>query len=174
MNNEMNIWQRFSNFSHSKKVHTVLGIAALLLTIPVTLTLVQSQQDIRQEAATSSRCVGFKLLFGCPSPTAAATPTIAPTTTTVPATTSGTLTPSPLVTGSGNAYVIPSITFFAGDANNDKEINILDYSIMISCFNDEPSCTDPLFFGSDLNDDSYVNVIDLNLYLRELARHFSS
>lgn len=171
----MNIWQRMGSLSRSKKVYTVLGIAALLLAIPVTLTLVQSQQDIRQEAATiTTRCTGFQLLFGCPTPTSAITPTTAPVTTTVTATPSGTLTPAPVVTGSANTYVMPSITFLAGDANNDKEINILDYSIMISCFNDEPSCSDPLFFGSDLNDDSYVNVIDLNLYLRELARHLSS
>lgn len=117
------------------------------------------------EGDPQAKCTIAVTSSNAPPPTVTITPSVSVTPST-------SVTPSIII--SGNTYVLPPLTFLAGDANNDKEINILDYSIMISCFNDEASCSDPLFFGSDLNDDSYVNVIDLNLYLRELARHVSS
>ncbi len=55
-----NVWQKitspFSNESAGlNKLIAVLAVLALLIAIPVTLTLVQSQQDIRQEAAQRNR-----------------------------------------------------------------------------------------------------------------------
>lgn len=55
-----NVWQKITSpFSGESaglhKLIAVLAVLALLIAIPVTLTLVQSQQDIRQEAAQRNR-----------------------------------------------------------------------------------------------------------------------
>jgi Dockerin type I domain len=75
-----------------------------------------------------------------------------------------------LQTASIGNYNVPSVSLLAGDSNNDGQINILDYNLLIGCFGSKqhaPSCTNAQ--GSDLNDDGLVNGFDYNLFLRETA-----
>lgn len=70
---------------------------------------------------------------------------------------------------------LPLVSLVAGDINNDNQIDIQDYNILISCFGSkqqtsaciaQPSATSA---GADINDDGMVNGIDYNLFLRELS-----
>jgi hypothetical protein len=57
-----------------------------------------------------------------------------------------------------------------GDVNQDNQVNITDYNLMMQCYSDiappKGPCSPALKRASDLNDDGYVNQIDYNLYLR--------
>lgn len=67
---------------------------------------------------------------------------------------------------------IPTVELVAGDANNDNQLNILDYNLLIGCYSDlEPavSCTPDEQLETDFNDDGNVNQFDYNLFLRELS-----
>ena len=61
----------------------------------------------------------------------------------------------------------------SGDINDDNQVNVLDYNLMISCFGDielPDRCYDENFniFG-DINDDYYVLEDDYNLFIRQLV-----
>ncbi len=65
---------------------------------------------------------------------------------------------------------IPPVYLVNGDINNDNKLDIMDYQILMSCFDnitDTASCTDKT--AADLNDDGMVNELDYNLFLRELS-----
>jgi len=65
---------------------------------------------------------------------------------------------------------LPTIAITTGDINSDNQLDILDYSILISCFGNKQttaSCTNAA--GSDINDDGIVDGVDYNLFLRELS-----
>lgn len=67
---------------------------------------------------------------------------------------------------------IPTVELVAGDANNDNQLNILDYNLLLGCYSDlEPavSCTSDEKIATDFNDDGNVNQFDYNLFLRELS-----
>jgi hypothetical protein len=72
----------------------------------------------------------------------------------------------------GQNNSLPQITLVAGDINNDNQLNILDYNILLGCYSDlaaAANCTADNKVASDLNDDGHVNQIDYNLFLREVA-----
>lgn len=68
--------------------------------------------------------------------------------------------------------VMPNVTLIAGDVNNDNNINILDYNLLVGCYSDllpPVSCNDTTKVATDLNDDSFVNQFDYNMFLREIS-----
>ena len=70
---------------------------------------------------------------------------------------------------------IPSVTLVAGDINNDNQLDLLDYNILISCFGSKQSTTSCVkpptqqSLGADINDDGTIDGSDYNLFLRELS-----
>lgn len=70
---------------------------------------------------------------------------------------------------------LPSLSLVAGDINNDRQIDIGDYNLLIGCFGSKQntsSCTQPPSLqspGADINDDGKIDGIDYNLFLRELS-----
>lgn len=78
------------------------------------------------------------------------------------------------VTANGTV-TLPAVYETAGDVNNDNQLDILDYNMIVSCFGSKmtsASCTAPITYassGADINDDSAVNGADYNLFLRELS-----
>lgn len=75
----------------------------------------------------------------------------------------------------GQTITLPNISLITGDINNDGQINILDYNMLISCFGTKmslPTCINQpneQTSGADINDDGKVDGIDYNLFLRELS-----
>lgn len=70
------------------------------------------------------------------------------------------------------AVTIPEILMTTGDVNNDNQLSILDYNLLLSCFGDgelTDTCIEGNFVVGDLNDDAYVFEDDYNLFLRELS-----
>jgi hypothetical protein len=65
------------------------------------------------------------------------------------------------------------VSLVTGDANNDNQINALDYNILIDCFSSltpPKNCADAAKKQStDLTDDGNVNEADYTLFLRELS-----
>ena len=60
------------------------------------------------------------------------------------------------------------IKLVMGDVNNDNELNILDYGMIISCFEDKADlCTKR--DASDLNFDGIVNRLDYDFFLKNLS-----
>lgn len=76
---------------------------------------------------------------------------------------------------SGQTITIPSLSITTGDINNDNQLDILDYNILISCYGTKQSnvlCTKPPTMtsgGADIDDDGAVAATDVNLFLRELS-----
>jgi Mg-chelatase subunit ChlD len=67
---------------------------------------------------------------------------------------------------------VPTVQLVAGDANNDNQLNIIDYNLMIGCYSDlspAVSCDPDVKPTTDFNDDGDVNQFDYNLFLRELS-----
>lgn len=67
-----------------------------------------------------------------------------------------------------------STTLTTGDVDNNGSLNILDYHILLNCFQDttrnNPAlCSNNQKKASDLNDDEVVNEKDFNLLLRSLT-----
>ncbi len=72
----------------------------------------------------------------------------------------------------GQVTNLPSATLVTGDINNDNQINIVDYNIIVGCYSDllpPVSCTDINKLRADLTDDGKVNQFDYNLFIRELT-----
>jgi len=67
---------------------------------------------------------------------------------------------------------IPTVELVAGDANNDNQLNILDYNLLLGCYSDltaASNCNPTTQLETDFNDDGSVNQFDYNLFLRELS-----
>jgi hypothetical protein len=68
--------------------------------------------------------------------------------------------------------IIPEVTLITGDANNDNNLSILDYNILLDCYSDlasAQSCNSANKIAADFNDDAKVNQIDYNLFIREIT-----
>jgi hypothetical protein len=79
--------------------------------------------------------------------------------------------PQPSLAVSTSAGLFPSeswVELITGDINNDGAINILDYNILIGCFNGiSSSCTAEQYAASDIDEDGTVDSSDYNLWLDE-------
>lgn len=72
----------------------------------------------------------------------------------------------------GSHINLTPVTLVAGDTNDDNQINILDYNMLVGCYSDllpPVFCDATKKVKSDLNDDDNVNQIDYNLFLREIT-----
>jgi hypothetical protein len=72
---------------------------------------------------------------------------------------------------SGNTFDAPLTAMVTGDINNDNQLNILDYNILMGCYSDlSPASNCPAGdeLRADITDDGDVNQFDYNLFLREL------
>ncbi len=72
----------------------------------------------------------------------------------------------------GQTKTLPSLTLVSGDVNNDNQINIVDYNLLVGCYSDllpPVSCNAGDNVKTDLNDDGNVNQFDYNLFIRELT-----
>lgn len=77
---------------------------------------------------------------------------------------------------SGQTNNFPNIPHLVtGDINNDNQLDLVDYNILISCFGSKQNtatCTIPptqLSAGADIDDNGNVDGADYNLFLRELS-----
>ncbi len=73
----------------------------------------------------------------------------------------------PRVLTAGQDNSLPSVKLINGDVNEDNKLNLLDYTIMISCFGDK-QCSQKTI--SDLNSDGKVSDVDINI----LYYHFKN
>ena len=68
---------------------------------------------------------------------------------------------------------IPTVTLVTGDVNNDNELSIMDYNLLMDCYSDYAvpltTCNASKKTAADINDDGSVNGFDYNLFLREIA-----
>jgi hypothetical protein len=72
----------------------------------------------------------------------------------------------------GQTNQLPQFSMVVGDINDDNQINILDYNILMGCYSDllpPVSCAAGNDVLSDLDSDGHVNQFDYNLFLRELS-----
>jgi len=72
----------------------------------------------------------------------------------------------------GATVTLPQASLTTGDANNDNQLNILDYNLMLDCYSElelARDCTPAKLLITDFNDDGSVNQFDYNLFLRELS-----
>lgn len=72
----------------------------------------------------------------------------------------------------GQMNLMPTTTLVTGDIDGDNRIDISDYNILISCYNQTaptPNCTQQQLVLSDLTDDGYVDLLDYNQFIRELS-----
>ena len=75
----------------------------------------------------------------------------------------------------GKQVDLPELYVTTGDINNDNQLDIEDYNILISCYGSKyttSSCLAPATSkspGADIDDDGSVNGSDYNLFLRELS-----
>jgi N-acetylglucosamine-6-sulfatase len=65
---------------------------------------------------------------------------------------------------------LPTLSLTTGDMNSDNELNILDYNMILTCYEDSPKNTCKNKKNGDTNDDASVNKTDLNLWLREITQ----
>lgn len=76
---------------------------------------------------------------------------------------------------SGQTTVLPSVSSVAGDIDNNNQLDLLDYNILVGCFGSKQnssSCTMPpttQASGADINDDGVVDGVDYNLFIREIS-----
>ncbi len=70
----------------------------------------------------------------------------------------------------GKKTYLPRTPLFTGDINGDGTINVLDYNILLNCWN-QTGCSPNTsqYTASDLNDDGQVNQYDYNIFLRSEA-----
>ena len=64
---------------------------------------------------------------------------------------------------SSRLNMLPKVTLIQGDINDDNAINIADYNLALSCFQDKKCENKNLI---DFNNDNLANVIDYNLLLQ--------
>jgi hypothetical protein len=67
---------------------------------------------------------------------------------------------------------LPQGALVVGDANDDNQLNILDYNMMLDCYSElapARNCNPTKLLSTDFNDDGSVNQFDYNLFLRELS-----
>jgi len=73
----------------------------------------------------------------------------------------------------GQQNTVTNVPLVAGDINNDNQLNILDYNLILDCYSDltaAANCSTPTKqVNADINDDALVNQIDYNLFLREIS-----
>ncbi|HSW96535.1 MAG TPA: cellulase family glycosylhydrolase [Candidatus Saccharimonadales bacterium] len=81
-----------------------------------------------------------------------------------------------ITVSAGNQTITPaSLSLVSGNINNDGQLDISDYNVLISCYGTKqntPSCMVPpttAAAGADVSDDGLVNGIDYNLFLRDLS-----
>lgn len=76
---------------------------------------------------------------------------------------------------------IPDVTLVAGDVDQNDQLNILDYNLILDCYSDilpAPNCDQndqnnvKKKHADDLNDDGDVNQYDYNLFVRELSTQY--
>jgi Mg-chelatase subunit ChlD len=82
------------------------------------------------------------------------------------------LIPGILTISANQTTVIPDTTLVAGDTNNDNQLDILDYNMLLDCYSDlapATNCSATKKVMTDLNDDNSVNQFDYNLFLREIS-----
>lgn len=80
--------------------------------------------------------------------------------------------PGVLTITAGQTNTVPPVSLITGDANNDNQLNILDYNLLLDCYSDlqaAPACDTNKKVATDFNDDSLVNQVDYNLFIREIA-----
>lgn len=71
---------------------------------------------------------------------------------------------------SGQTPTLSPVSLVTGDINNDNQLDILDYNLLISCFGSKAitsSCQNKT--AADITDDGSINGADYNLFLRELS-----
>ncbi len=68
---------------------------------------------------------------------------------------------------------ISAATLVTGDVNNDNQLSIVDYNLLMDCYSDYAipiaACDANKKKAADINDDGSVNGVDYNLFLREIA-----
>ena len=72
----------------------------------------------------------------------------------------------------GQVNQIAPIFLITGDIDNNNQINIADYNILMGCYSDltaAASCTSAQKKAADLTDDGNVNQLDYNLFIREIG-----
>lgn len=81
--------------------------------------------------------------------------------------------PGIILPSSAQIVNLPQLSLITGDTNNDNQLSVLDYNIILDCFADlglPRNCTDAnKKIMSDLTDDGKVDQFDYNLFLRELS-----
>jgi hypothetical protein len=76
-----------------------------------------------------------------------------------------------IYTMAAGTLVIPAFSLITGDTNNDNQLNVLDYNLIIDCFSDlfpAKNCDAQKKLMTDITDDGFVKDEDYNLFLREL------
>jgi hypothetical protein len=70
----------------------------------------------------------------------------------------------------GQMNSLSQIALVAGDMDDNNQLDISDYNILLSCFGSKqqaPGCLNPI--SSDVNDDGVVDGGDYNIFLREVS-----
>lgn len=80
----------------------------------------------------------------------------------------------PTIVGKRNNTLTPEVFLITGDINNDNQLDIQDYNIILSCFGSKQntaSCIAPptLPSSADIDDNGTVDGSDYTLFIRELS-----
>lgn len=75
----------------------------------------------------------------------------------------------------GQENNLPEIDLMVGNTNDDNQLDVRDYNLLMLCFTDiggpSVSCFDQRKQAADITDDGMVNQSDYNLFLREFVSH---
>ncbi len=77
----------------------------------------------------------------------------------------------------GSDYTIPAFDLRAGDVNNNNQLEILDYNMIVECITDPDQaskCDPEMIAARDINDDGIVDLSDSNLFIRELSVQYGN
>lgn len=69
----------------------------------------------------------------------------------------------------GQTAVLPLTPLVTGNINNDSQLDLTDYNMLISCFGAKFGTSQCLSPEADLNDDGVVDGTDYNYFLREIS-----
>lgn len=72
----------------------------------------------------------------------------------------------------GTSHNITPVALIAGDVNNDNQLRVSDYDLIMDCYADllpARNCDAQKKIAADISDDGKVNQDDYNLFLRELS-----